>query len=467
MKPICLWALFCLLAISTADSLAQTPATVEGPSTDSQTSYQFISNNTRIIIAHITVIDTKNGRRLFNRNVEIIGGRIAAISNGGFPKSKNTRIIDGRRKFLIPGLWDMEVHLSWCKESAIPLLIANGVTDVRDMGGDFDEIERWRTEISSGQMIGPHILQVGPMLNGESFNKYQLAARDSGETRGIVRTLKFIGVDGLEVERRLSKNVYMVLMDEAKRQGLPVGGHVQLSTSPEEASNAGQRTIENMESLYYGTFANGIAQKDLPGAIDKFLSSTASDTLFKIFVRNHTAVTPVLNTFDWSINQLRPNAAVDANSRYVALSLKQEAAKAKMTAENLVLLKTELPALMHTTDKMYCDGVIILAGTDIAGARVPGFSLHSELEELVKAGLSPLAALQTATINPAIVLGIDSDYGSIEAGKIANLVVLDADPLTNIENTRKISGVIVGGKYLNLDAIHQLLKKAETQAIKE
>jgi imidazolonepropionase-like amidohydrolase len=461
MKPICLWALCCLLALSAVDSLAQTLATVKNPP------YQFISDNTSIIITHITVIDTKNEKSLFNRNVEINNGRIVAVSNGDSPKSKKAKIINGRGKFLIPGLWDMEVHLSWCKQSSIPLLIANGVTDVRDMGGDFGEIEVWRSKISSGQIIGPHILQVGPMLNGKSFNKYQLATNDTGETRGIVRALKFVGVDGLEIERRVSKASYKVLMDEAKRQGLPVGGHVQLSVTPAEASNAGQTTIENIESLYYGTFANGITEKDLPAAIDKFLSSTASDTLFKTFVKNHTAVTPVLNTFYWAINQLNPKAMVDPNSRYVALSLKQEADKTKMNTEDMSLLKAELPGLRKTVDKMYRDGVTILAGTDIAGARVPGLALHAELKELVNAGLSPMAALQTATINPAIVLGIDNDYGSIEAGKIANLIVLDANPLINIENTRKISGVIVGGKYLNRSDIDQLLKTAEAQAIKE
>ena len=304
-------------------------------SVQAQIQGQFLASANRMIITHITIIDTKNAKVMADRNVEINNGRIVSVSKGRSLKNSRIQIINGAGKFLIPGLWDMEVHLSWCKESAIPLLIANGVTGVRDMGGDFAEIEIWRNKINSGQMIGPHILQVGPMLNGKSFNPYQLATIDSGQIRGIVRTLKFIGVDGLEIERRVSKADFYILTDEAKRQGLPVGGHVQISVGPGEASKAGQRTIENIESLYYGTFANGLAEKDIPNAIDKFLASPASDSLFKTFAKNHTAITPVLNTLRWTIDQSSPGYTADPYEMYVARSLKEEAAKAKANAAAL------------------------------------------------------------------------------------------------------------------------------------
>ena len=135
--------------------------------------------------------------------------------------------------------------------------------------------------------------------------------------------------------------------------------------------------------------------------------------------------------------------------------------------QRLAILKEEIPGLSKTVNKMYRDSVMLLAGTDIAGTRIPGFSLHAELKELVDAGLSPMAALQTATINPAIVLGIDNNYGSVEKGKIANLVILDADPLKNIENTQKIFGVIVGGRYLTHSDISKLLKTTAAAARKE
>ena len=360
-----LWIILLLNFILVINLKAQIKAGVKNLTENTDYSNQFNAIPKRIIITHITIIDTKNSSVLSDRNVEINNGRIVSVSKGRNLKNRSIKTIDGTGKFLIPGLWDMEVHLSWCKESAIPLLIANGVTAVRDMGGDFGQIEVWRNKINSGQMIGPHILQVGPMLNGKSFNQYQLATIDSGQIRGIVRTLKFIGVDGLEIERRVSKDAFYVLMDEAKRQALPVGGHVQISVSPEEASIAGQRTIENIESLYYGTFANGLAEKDIPNAIDKFLASSVSDSLFKTFTKNHTAITPVLNTFRWSVNQMILGSDSDRHAIYVAQSLKAKTSGSKANAADLAILKEEISGLNKTVNKMYRDSVMLLAGTDI------------------------------------------------------------------------------------------------------
>jgi imidazolonepropionase-like amidohydrolase len=420
---------------------------------------------TSIVITHVTVIDTHGGPPERDMTVVVQGRRIEEVE-----KSRQRTlwsgdtVIDGRGKFLIPGLWDMEVHLSWTTVSALPLLVANGVTDVRDMGGDFREIEKWRTMIASGLMLGPHILQVGPMLNGKSFNQYQLATGTPEETRAIVRTLKFLGVDGLEIERRISRDPYFALIDQAKHGALWVGGHVPLSMRPEEVSNAGQTTIDNVESLYDGTFAEGIERKDVPDAIQHFLGSGDSDVLFRVFAKNHTAVTPVLGTFAWSLRQLSPGTPPDPNSRYVALSLRNQFAKTQIPSEELDTLNREIPQLLATVYRMRQDGVMLLAGTDIAAARIPGFSLHAELQELVAAGLSPLEAIQTATLNPAIALGKTNDFGSIEAGKTADMLLLDADPLADIRNTQRIVGVVIDGKLLRRTDLDGLLRDVELLA---
>jgi cytosine/adenosine deaminase-related metal-dependent hydrolase len=243
-----------------------------------------------IVITHVTVIDTHGGPPQTDMTVVVRGSRIERVEKSKLENWLLATVLDGRGKFLIPGLWDMEVHLSWTTESALPLLVANGITGVRDMGGDFREIEEWITKIASDLIIGPHILQVGPMLNGKSFNQYQLATGSAEETRAFVRTLKFLGVDGLEVERRISRDSYLALIDQAKHEALFVGGHVPLSMRPEEVSKAGQTTIENVESLYDGTFAEGIERKDVPDAIHRFLRSSDSDVLFRVFAKNHTAV---------------------------------------------------------------------------------------------------------------------------------------------------------------------------------
>jgi hypothetical protein len=229
-------------------------------------------------------------------------------------------------------------------------------------------------------------------------------------------------------------------------------------------SNAGQTTIENVESLYDGTFAEGTERKDVPDAIKRFLDSSASDVLFQTFAKNHTAVTPVIGTFAWTLRQLSPGAPPDPNIRYVALSLRKQFAKTVIPSDELDTLSRETPQLLATVHRMHQEGVILLAGTDIAAVRIPGFSLHAELQELVAAGLSPLEAIQTATLNPAIVLGKTSDFGSIEAGKTADMLLLDADPLTDIRNTQRIVGVVIDGKLLRRTDLDRLLRDAEQLA---
>jgi imidazolonepropionase-like amidohydrolase len=416
---------------------------------------------TSLAITHVTVVDPRDGSETPDETVFVRGQRIIAVEHLDSGLWPHATVLDGRGKFLIPGLWDMEVHVSWCGKTALPLLLANGVTAVRDMGGNFGEIEGWKSNIASGVLTGPKIFQVGPMLNGQSFNQYQLATGSPEQARAIVRTLKFLGVSGLEVERRVDKNSYEALLDEGKKDGLPLGGHVPISVSPQEASNDGQATIENIESLYYGTFAKDIqTDSALPAAIDRFLESGDSDRLFGLFAKNSTAVTPVLSALAVILEQ----PANEANNRYVAHSLLEQASKQPVPQTTLDGLRAEMPEYRKTVAKLQKDGVLILAGTDIAGARVPGFTLHRELEELVSAGLTPLEALRAATINPAIALHLEADYGSVETGKVADMVLLDADPLQNVQNTQRISVVIQNGHLYRRHELDGMLDTAARQA---
>jgi hypothetical protein len=157
---------------------------------------------TPIAIAHVTVIDVVGGTQLRDVTVTIRDGRIVSVGRDAAPAGAS--IIDGRGKFLIPGLWDMHVHLSWTTGSALPVLIANGVTSARDLGSRFTEIENWRSLIAAGILTGPRILRVGPILNGKSFNQYQMVPGNPDQTRGVARALKEIGVDAFKVHRRMS-----------------------------------------------------------------------------------------------------------------------------------------------------------------------------------------------------------------------------------------------------------------------
>lgn len=368
----------------------------------------------------------------------------------------------------MPGLWDMEVHLSWCGESALPLLLACGVTEVRDLGSDPFQLVAWKTMIAAGLISGPHILQVGPMLNGKSFNRYQFPVDSPAQARTVVRLLKFIGADGVEIERRFPRDSYFALVEEARRVGLPVCGHVPLEVSPEEVSMAGQTTIEDVETLFYGTLAKGTSPEQQPEVIRSFLNSTYSARLFDLFARNHTAVTPVVSMLKWVVQHDSAGARPDPDNRYVARSERARAAKnPALSKAEKQLIAREIPVLVEIVRRMHQHGVMLLAGTDIAADRIPGFSLQKEVEEMTHVGLSPLEAIQTATINPAQVLKNQAEFGSIEAGKVADMVLLDADPLKDIHNIERISAVVFDGRLLRRPDLDRLLKHAQTLASSE
>lgn len=399
-----------------------------------------------LVITHVSIIDTTGGSTQPDMTVNIRDGRITTIEKGGAAE-KNAQIVDGRGKFLIPGLWDMHVHLSWTTSSALPVLVANGVTSVRDMGGRLGELDDWRTKIAAGLLVGPRIVRAGPILNGQKFNQYQMVVGTPEETRGVVRALKQVEVDFLKTHRRTPRESYFALIDEAKKQGLNVVGHIPMTIAPEEASDSGQVTIEHTETLFEGTFATAHKDEKFPLAIRQWRGEEA-DKLFARFVKNHTAVTPTLVAY-WTISE-----PLELNNPYVARSLKK--AMPPMTAEEIAGFKETFAEFLEVVRQENRAGVTILAGTDIAGPRVPGFTMHQELALLVQAGLSPMQALQAATINPARVLNKSGELGSVESGKIADLVLLDANPLDDIHNTQRIAAVILGGRLLrraDLDAL--------------
>ncbi|HEV8657994.1 MAG TPA: amidohydrolase family protein [Thermoanaerobaculia bacterium] len=403
-----------------------------------------------LAITHVTVIDVASGTLRRDAIVVVRGDR---IESSGSAVPKDAQIVDGHGKFLIPGLWDMHVHLSWTKESALMLLVANGVTGVRDLGGKLSELDEWRTKIAAGLIIGPRIFRAGPILNGQKFNQFQMVPGNADETRGVVRALKEVGVDFIKVHRRMLRDSYFAAIDEAKKQGLPLVGHIPMTVTPEEASDAGQATIEHVATLFEGTFSAALNGRKLPDAMREWRAEKA-DALFARFVKNHTIVDPTLFAY-------RPDAdAPDPRSRFVALSFRKIAAsQPKPSAEEIEESKVVYAEFKEVVRQMNRDGVTLLAGTDIAAARIPGFTLHDELAALVECGLTPLQALQAATITPRRVLNQPDD--------LADLVLLDADPLKDIRNTQRIVAVIARGRLFRRGDLDALLGRVEKKAAQE
>lgn len=210
---------------------------------------------TTLALTNVSVINGTGGLRQ-DQTVVLRHDRIAAVGSAASVRvPRDAQVFPARGRFLIPGLWDMHVHLSVARASALPVLIANGVTAVRDMGGLLDELDRWRAGIERGVLAGPRIFRAGPMVNGKAFNNLQIALEDASEARGAVRALQKSGADFIKIHAAISRDAYFAVAAECKRLGIRFSGHIPRVINPEEASDAGQASLEHL----VGRFPNNIA----------------------------------------------------------------------------------------------------------------------------------------------------------------------------------------------------------------
>ena len=413
-----------------------------------------------IAIVGVTVIDPEAGAAVTGMTVVVRDGRIASAgTDAAVPR--DATVIDGRGQFLMPGLWDMHVHLGYARESAFPAFVANGVTAVRDLGGDLAEIDRWRTEITSGSRVGPLIVRVGPMLIGQNPVRFQDLIETPEMGRDTVRRLHAAGVDQIKV-KSMSRDAYFAIMAEARALGLPVTGHIPETVTPAEASDAGQ-SVEHVPSLFDGTFRAGRQINDFNAEMALWRATDEARALFQRFVRNGTYVDPTLVPYERLSNRIGAGLP-DPDWRYMSASARAEAEKQMGrvrydAAPQPRVSDADLRELQAMTRMMHEAGVKLLAGTDVSFVNAPGFSLHDELELLVDAGLPPAAALRAATSNPAAVFP-KLETGSIASGRRADLVLLEANPLADIRNTRRIRAVVLAGRLLDRTALDRLLAEA-------
>ena len=413
-----------------------------------------------IAITGVTVIDPNAGVSVPSMTVVIREGRIAS-AGAGVAVPRDATVIDGRGQFLMPGLWDMHVHLGFARESAFPAFVANGVTAVRDLGGDLAELDRWRTEVAAGSRVGPLIVRAGPMLIGQDPLRFQVLIETPAEGRDTVRRLRAAGVEQIKV-KSMSRDAYFAIVAEARALGLPVTGHIPRTVSPEEASDAGQ-SVEHVNTLVRRHVLDRPAGiENLSREIALWRGTDEARELFQRFVRNGTFVDPTLVPLE-RLSIRGEIGLPDPDWRYTAASARAEAEKffpvRYDAAPQPRIHGADLREMLAVTRMMHDAGVKLLAGTDVSFINAPGFSLHDELELLVAAGLPPAAALRAATSNPAAVFP-KLETGSIAAGRRADLVLLDANPLTDIRNARRIRAVVLAGKLLDRPALDRLLAEA-------
>ena len=434
-----------------------------------------------LALTHVTVVDVAakdaEGALIPDQTVIVTGERITAVGKSGRVKvPAGARVIDAGGKYLIPGLWDMHVHLSLATELALPTLIANGVLGVRDMGGDLEQINGWRRRISGGELLGPRIVAVGLVVDGQKQDAlFRLTVTTADEARQAVLSLKQRGADYIKVHNAVPREAYFALSKEARRQNIRFVGHIPKEVTPAEASGAGQLSIEHAESLFenilFSAGRNGRSAAEGLGLAFAAYSDDKAAELFRQFRRNGTWYDPVLVTYRSFAFRMDFAANPDPRNRYVAAATKlgwdkYQPVPKTLPAETVAARKSVFNRLLRLVGLMQRRGVQILAGTDAGGIRdlTPGFSLHDELQLLVQAGLTPLEALRTATVNPAKFLNMQDRLGAIKPGQLADLVLLDGDPLEKIGNTQKINAVVVNGRLLDRKALDAMLARVESAA---
>jgi hypothetical protein len=455
-----------------------------------------------LAISDVTVIDATGAPAKPNMTVIVNGDRITKIAKTGeVAIPKNVPVIDGTGKFLIPGLWDMHVHtvLKGLPETYFPMFIANGVTGVRDMAGDLEFLKQLRKDMLDGRLIGPRII-AGKMVDGPMpvWPGHPISISDEVSARQTAASVKDRGADFIKVYSLIPRQAYFALADEAKKRGITFAGHVPVSVSAFEVSDAGQKSIEHLEGILR---ACSTIEPELRKTLEEALKD-AKDTnqmrtslvralnetefraletysqekaaaLFARFAANGTWQAPNLVVHRAGAFMDDSNFTNDPRLKYVRrgirdswknqddFRLKNRTAESSARHRRLFQKQLELILAMHRA------GVKMLAATDALVWYVfPGFSLHDELELFVKAGLNPMEALQTATRNPAIYLGLIEVVGTVEMGKKADLVLLEANPLENISNTKRINAVIVGGRLIPKVSLDKMLRDAEAVASK-
>ncbi len=447
------------------------------------------SQSRPLVLTHVTVIDVTRGRAKSAMTVMLEGEHIVALGRGSKIKVPlGAQVIDATGKYLIPGLWDVHVH-EWNKEVFFPLFIANGITGVRDMFSPLPPIKQWRAEIAAGTTIGPRIFAAGILIDGPyPFCKpCTIVVSNADEGRKAVLQVKEMGADFIKVYSMVPRDAYFAIAEEAKRQNMVFAGHVPEFVSAAEAADAGQKSIEHLMGVLVACSAKeaelrkenearlraeGIrrdtAMLEQAAALDSFDEKKAS-ALFARFVKNGTWMCPTLSVLRAVAFSSDADFRSDPRIKYIPDFLKQQFWEdaygwKEHTPEFNAQAKRVFQKQLEVVGMMNRAGVRFIAGTDTPNPYVfPGFSLHDELALLVQAGLTPAEALRTATINPAKYFDMEKSLGSVEKGKMADLVLLDTNPLTDINNTRKIAAVISGGRYLPKETLQKML--AEVEAI--
>ena len=424
---------------------------------------------------HATIIDPDSPTVRADQAVVVRGSRIERVGPSATVRPPDgARVIDATGKYLIPGMWDMHVHVDVTGgRPLLGLFVAAGVTGVRDMNGDLARLRGWQREIVAGTLAGPRMVVSGPYITGRASPLPHLLALTPAEGERAVDSLARIGVDFIKVHNRLSPETSAAIGRAAERHGMVVAGHVSLPLSPLDAARSGVRSEEHLYA-----FPNWCSPADsavIAGAteLQQYVmgrcTSEPQAAMYAALAREQTWITPTLGV-QQGLAELRvPIVRGDSTAQYYSDALLERLAEefelppappaaAVAAGQRLFERRLALVGALHRA------GVRLLGGTDspltVGG---PGASLVGELEWLVRAGLTPREALRTVTTEPARYFAADS-LGSVSAGRVADLVLLDADPLEDVANVRRIALVMSNGRLFEARDLERLRVDARRAA---
>jgi imidazolonepropionase-like amidohydrolase len=434
-----------------------------------------------LTITHATVVDVRNGQLHPENTVVIERNRIVSVLVHG-PTPTSGKVIDAHGRFLIPGLWDMHTHVFFDRTAAdgedliLPLFVAFGITGVRDMGSALDPVLEAREAIAAHRILGPRMVVSGPMLDGPTSSyKAAIAITTPASGRQAVDMLRNHGVDFIKVQSGVPRDAYFAIAEETRRDHIEFEGHVPDAIRASEAIAAGQRTFEHLIGIFEASspdqdiyLTGSYGDKQGTKTVAKLLSTydpARERRIVALIAQHHVWQCPTLfwERGQWLVDNIDfrkdPDLIYAAHTWQTTLwPSMQKSIGASLDTDPLAIRERFVLHELGIVHRLQSAGVPFLAGTDTpAGVGViPGISLHRELERLVAAGFTPLQALQTATLNPAIFFHRRADFGSVEPRKLADLVLLDRNPLEDIRNTRSISAVILDGRYLSQEQLEQL-----------
>jgi len=451
------------------------------------------TTNETLIFTNVNVVSMRDGSIAPVMTVVVKKGRITGVSKVGIvAQDRKIQTVNANGKYMVPGLWDMHVHSAfvspaWNENVIYPLYLANGVTGVRDMGGDPDVLESRRNRIDRGELPGPRLIIAGPFLAEGKSDQQTIAVNTAEEARQAVDAVKKRGLDFVKI-LSVPRDSYFAIADESAKQKIPFVGHVPYAVSASEAATAGQRSIEHLTGILLACSSRenelraqrlaALAKHDYAAyqALGAQTMATYDQAkaggLFQLLAQSHTWQVPTLVWTQANSRMDDPDLRSDPRLKYVPASVRREwdpgKLREKTSPEEMAALKAEAARDVELVRAMHSAGVQFMAGSDGPDPYVfPGFSLHDELEWLVKSGFTPLQALQAATVNPAALMGKEDNYGVVEPEHAADLLLLDENPLLDIRNTRKIFGVVVAGKYYSGRDLNAMMKQVEELAARE